>query len=378
MLYCMAKERTLVLCVDRDDDLGFKARIDGPVVGREACLHAATSLALIDPEDSDINAIFETIRLYDDLVKRGEEVAVAVLCGNHMNMLEGDRRIASDIDTILSATGSTSCILVTDGAEDEYVLPIIQSRVPVSSVRRVVVNQMPNLEGTYYILKRLLDDPKVSKIVLVPVGLAMLLYALGYLLGYPEGATIVVVGVIGTYLLFKGVGIDEVFGYLVTSLKTSLHGGRFTFVSYIAAILLGIVGLVLGLISLLEYYSSLGIFFQVLAFIYGAIAWFTAAGLIASGGKIIDVFLNEREAIQRVIALPFFTLAIGVIAYGASVYILSISEISGFPITDTDGVKYIIFATIGGLFCAFFGVYLQSLLGRWVDEREPVALKRGA
>ena len=375
----MAKERTLVLCVDRDDDLGFKAKIDGPIVGREACLHAATSLALADPEDSDVNAIFETIKLHDELIERGEEVAVAVICGNHMNLLEGDRRVASSLDAILSATGSTSCIIVTDGAEDEYVLPIIQSRVPVSSVRRVVVNQMPNLEGTYYILRRLLDDPKVSKIVLVPVGLAMLLYAVGYLLGYPEGATIVVVGVIGTYLLFKGMGIDEVFEYLITSLKTSLHGGRFTFVSYIAALLLGIVGIILGLISLLDYYTSSGIFFQVLAFIYGAIAWFIAAGLVASVGKIIDVFLNEREAIQRVIALPFFVLAIGAIAYGASTYILStVSDISGFPVGSTDGVKYIIFATIGGLFCAFFGVYLQSFLSRWADEREPAALNREA
>lgn len=370
----MAKERTLVLCVDRDDDLGFKAGIDGPIVGREACLHAATSLALADPEDSDVNAIFETIKLHDELVGRGEEVAVAVICGNHMNLLEGDRRVASSLDAILSATGSTSCIIVTDGAEDEYVLPIIQSRVPVSSVRRVVVNQMPDLEGTYYILRRLLDDPKVSKIVLVPVGLAMLLYAVGYLLGYPEGATIVVVGVIGTYLLFKGIGIDEIFGYLITSLKVSLHGGRFTFVSYIAAILLSIVGIILGLISLLQYYSPFGIVIQMLAFIYGAVTWFTAAGLVASIGKIIDIYLNEREAIQRVIALPFFVLAIGAIAYGASVYILSISsEISGFPITSTSGVLYIVFAIIGGLLCAFFGVYLQSFLGRWVGEHEPLA-----
>jgi len=370
----MAKERTLVLCVDRDDDLGFKAGIDGPIVGREACLHAATSLALADPEDSDVNAIFETIKLHDELVGRGEEVAVAVICGNHMNLLEGDRRVASSLDAILSATGSTSCIIVTDGAEDEYVLPIIQSRVPVSSVRRVVVNQMPDLEGTYYILRRLLDDPKVSKIVLVPVGLAMLLYAVGYLLGYPEGATIVVVGVIGTYLLFKGIGIDEIFGYLITSLKVSLHGGRFTFVSYIAAILLSIVGIILGLISLLQYYSPFGIVIQMLAFIYGAVTWFTAAGLVASIGKIIDIYLNERGAIQRVIALPFFVLAIGAIAYGASVYILSISsEISGFPITSTSGALYIVFAIIGGLLCAFFGVYLQSFLGRWVGEHEPLA-----
>ena len=374
----MVKERTLVLCVDRDDDLGFKAQIDGPVVGREACLHAATSLGLIDPEDSDVNAIFETVKIYDELVERGEEVAVAVICGNHMNLLEGDRRVASSLDAILARTDSNACILVTDGAEDEYILPIIQSRVPVSSMRRVVVTQMPDLEGTYYILKRLLDDPKISKLVLVPLGLAMLLYAAGYLLGYPEGATIVVVGVIGIYLLFKGMGIDEIFSYFISSLRTSLHGGRFTFVSYITALLLGIVGIILGLISLLDYYTASGFFFQILAFMYGSIVWFTAAGLVASGGKIIDVFLNEREAVRRVVALPFFVLAIGVIAYGASIYILSISEIPGFPIADDAGVKYIIFTTIGGLFCAFFGVYLQSFLGKGGDECEPMPVERGA
>ena len=373
----MVKERTLVLCVDRDDDLGFKAQIDGPVVGREACLHAATSLGLIDPEDSDVNAIFETVKIYDELVERGEEVAVAVICGNHMNLLEGDRRVASSLDAILARTDSNACILVTDGAEDEYILPIIQSRVPVSSMRRVVVTQMPDLEGTYYILKRLLDDPKISKLVLVPLGLAMLLYAAGYLLGYPEGATIVVVGVIGIYLLFKGMGIDEIFSYFISSLRTSLHGGRFTFVSYITALLLGIVGIILGLISLLDYYTAYGFFFQILAFMYGSIVWFTAAGLVASGGKIIDVFLNEREAVRRVVALPFFVLAIGVIAYGASIYILSISEIPGFPIADDAGVKYIIFTTIGGLFCAFFGVYLQSFLGKGGDECELMLVERG-
>ncbi len=373
----MSKDRTLVLCVDRDDDIGFKAGIEGPIVGRDACLRAANALGLVDAEDSDVNALFETVRIFDELSGRGENVAIAVISGNHTNLLEGDRRIASSLDTILVETGAASCILVSDGAEDEYVLPIIQSRVPVSSVRRVVVSQMPNLEGTYYILKKLLDDPKVSRIVLVPLGLAMILYAAAYLLGYPEEATIVVVCVIGIYLLFKGLGIDEVFQYFVSSLQASLRGGRFTFVSYIAAILMVLVGVVMGFSSYLQYYTSSGLFFQLLAFIYGAITWFTASGLVASVGKIIDSFLNERVGVRRAIVLPFFVLAIGAIAYGASIYILSISDdVPRFPITSDMGVRYIIFLTIGGLLCAFFGVYLQSLLDRWVSDQKMVALER--
>jgi len=374
----MSKDRTLVLCVDRDDDIGFKASIEGPVVGREACLRAANALGLVDPEDSDVNAIFETVKMYDELCERGEDVAIAVITGNHMNMLEGDRKIAQSLGEILKSTSSTCCILITDGAEDEYVLPIIQSRVPVSSVRRVVVKQMPNLEGTYYILRKLLDDPKISRVVLVPLGLAMLLYATAYLLEYPEGATIVVVGVVGTYLLFKGFGIDEIFSYFISSMRDSLHGGRFTFVSYVAAILMIVVGAIMGFSSLLLYYTESGFFFYILTFMYGSIIWFTAAGLVASVGKIVDTFLNERQSLNRVVALPFFVLALGAIAYGACIYTLSISDIAQFPIAEDIGVRYILFTTIGGLFCAFFGVYIQSLLGRWIGDRTPVLLEKDA
>ncbi len=179
----MAQDRTLVLSVDRDDDIGWKAKIESPVVGRQECLKAATTLALADPEDSDVNAIFSAVKIYDELVAKGEDAVVAVIAGNHLHMIEGDRKIATTLDDVIKETRPTSCILVSDGAEDEFVVPIIQSRIPVASIRRVIVNQMPNLEGTYYILKKFFDDPKISRVVFVPLGLAMLLYAIAYILG---------------------------------------------------------------------------------------------------------------------------------------------------------------------------------------------------
>ena len=39
----------LVVCVDRDDDLGRKAGVRGPVLGREAVLEAAINLWTVDP-----------------------------------------------------------------------------------------------------------------------------------------------------------------------------------------------------------------------------------------------------------------------------------------------------------------------------------------
>jgi putative membrane protein len=362
----MSKSRTLILCVDRDDDIGYKGDIQSPVVGRDACLNAANVLGLVDPEDSDVNAIFQAVKTYDDLLEKGEDVTVAVISGDHLHMIEGDRRIAADLDRVVAETDASSCILVTDGAEDEFVLPIIQSRIPVSSIQRVIVNQMPNLEGTYYIIKKLFDDPKISRQVFVPVGLGMLLYAVAYLLGYPEGATIIVVGVIGTYLLFKGFGIDEFFGYFISALQTSFRGGRFTFVTYISAILLIVIGVVMGLNSLLEWYTAEGgVLFYLTSFVYGSIAWFTGAGLIASIGKIIDTLLNERELLGRVVVLPFFIVAVGIIAYGASIFTLSINGNIDFPVMETDGTSAIIFMTLGGLIFAFLGVYVQRIIHRW-------------
>ncbi|HMA04898.1 MAG TPA: DUF373 family protein [Methanomicrobiales archaeon] len=368
----MPEKKTLVLCVDRDDDIGYKAKIESPVIGREACLGAATALALADPEDSDVNAIFEGIRIYDDLARRGEGVAIAVLAGDHLDMIQGDRKMAADLEQVIRLTGAGSCILVSDGAEDEYVLPIVQSRIPVASVRRVIVSQMPNLESSYYTIKKLIDDPKVSRVFLAPIGLAMLLFAVATLLGYPEGATVIVLGVVGVYILFRVFGVDSAFGAGFSSLQSSLEKGRFSFVTSISAIVLAVIGIVLGSASVFENYTSeftMGIFLYVISFLYGSLGWFTASVLIITAGKVIDVYMNDPAGLARTIVLPFFAGSIGLIAYGASVYTLSVSNLLTFPYTPSQGSQFITLAVVGGLLVAIIGVYAQSLVGRWTREK---------
>jgi putative membrane protein len=367
----MQEGRTLILSVDRDDDIGFKANVASPVVGREACLHAANTLGLVDPEDSDINAIFQAVSLYDELKGRGEDVEVAIIAGNHMHMIEGDRRIATSLKRVIDETGVTSCIVVTDGAEDEFVLPIVQSRLPVSSVKRVVVSQIPNLEGTYYIIKKLLNDPKVARLVLVPLGLAMLLWAIAYLLDRPQIATIIVVGAIGIYLLYRGLGIDEMLSGFATALRTSLTRGKVSFTTHIAGILLVIVGIIMGLMSLLVYYAEIGLLLYLLVFMYGAILWFALAGIVSSIGIIIDNFFYDRDSLVKVIVFPFFIGAVGLIAYGACIYAISMNNIPDFPYNAEAAIGYIFYGTLGGLICALAGILVQHYLSKYLsaDER---------
>jgi len=367
----MTTGRTLVLSVDRDDDIGWKAHIESPAIGRAACLKAANTLALADPEDSDINAIFSAIKIYDELTENGEETAIAVVAGNHLHMIEGDRRIAASLEQVIKETQATNCILVTDGAEDEYVIPIIQSRIPVSSIRRVIVNQMPNLEGTYYILKKFLDDPKISRMVFIPLGLAMILYATAYLLDYPGVATIIVVGVIGAYLLYKGFGFDEIVHSIMDALRISLSRGRFSFVTYTTTILLIIIGFTVGFINVLKFYStdgSLGLVLYLMTFIYGSIEWLIVAGLVTSVGVIIDVYANEREGLGKVIVFPFFVIALGFILYGASVYIISVSGVPDFPLSAEVAANNILYSTVIGIISAVVGVIIQYGVNKKMAE----------
>jgi putative membrane protein len=370
----MQQGRTLVLSVDRDDDIGFKGNIESPVIGRSACLAAANTLGLADPEDSDVNAIFQAVKIFDELKADGEDTEVAIIAGNHMHMIEGDRKIAASLDLVIQQTGANNCILVTDGAEDEYVLPIIQSRIPVTSIRRVVVSQIPNLEGTYYIIKKLLNDPKVARMVLIPIGLAMLLYAATYLLGAPQIAIVLVVGAIGTYFLYRGIGLDDILRGFVNALQTSLTRGRFSFVTYIAGILLIIIGIVMGLMSVLAHYSTegtFGILLYILTFVYGGVLWMTLAGVVASVGIIIDHFFYEREGLVKVIVFPFFISAIGLIAYSASIYIISMSNVADFPFTPESAFQYFVYGTVGGLICALAGMGVQNMTSKWLLEHAP-------
>jgi len=365
----MTQGRTLVLSVDRDDDIGWKAKIESPAVGREACLNAANTLALADPEDSDVNAIFSAVKIYDELTAKGEETEIAVIAGNHLHMIDGDRRIASSLEQVIRKTGVSNCILVTDGAEDEYIIPVIQSQIPVSSIRRVIVNQMPNLEGTYYILKKLFDDPKISRMIFIPLGLAMLLYAAAYLLDAPGIATIIVIGVIGSYMLYRGFGLDEVFHGIIDTLRVSLQRGRFSFVTYTITILLVLMGIVNGFLAILQYYSTdFGVVYFLMLFIYGSIDWLIAGGIVMSAGIIVDVYTNEREGLGKVIVYPFFITAIGLILYCASLFTLPVKEMSHFTYTPDEAAMQIMYFAIGGIISAISGVIIQYFINRKLAE----------
>lgn len=209
-------ERILILCVDRDDDIGMKAGINTPILGRKENVNAAASLALRDPEEADANAMFEAVRIYDNLKKnaKGEEYEVATIAGSDLQGVEADRQLVSELTDVLQEFQATDVILVTDGYTDEMVLPLIESRVPVTSVRRIVIQHSKSIEETAAIFSRymkvLVENPRYSRMLLGLPGI--LFIVLGVLAFIEDGlkyAIPALVVIIGAFLVLRGFKVDK-------------------------------------------------------------------------------------------------------------------------------------------------------------------------
>src|SRR6266566_3762411 len=168
--------KILVLCVDRDDDIGVKTGIKAPLVGREDNLAAATKLGLADPEDSDVNALLSAVSTYDSLVKEGQDAEIATICGDVRVGATSDLILTQQLDQVLEEVRPDRVFLVSDGAEDEAFAPIVGSRIRVDHVRRVYVRQTPTAESLYYALGRQLKNPKVRRKIVAPLGFVLLFF----------------------------------------------------------------------------------------------------------------------------------------------------------------------------------------------------------
>ena len=168
--------RTLVLCIDRDNDIGVKAGIPGPIIGRRDNLDAAMKLGLADPEDADVNTMFTAISRYDDLPRNGIDAEIATLSGDIKVGEISDREIVRQLEEVIDEVRPDTAYLISDGAEDESVFPLITSRLKVDHVRRVFVKQHTSIESVVSIVAKTLRDEKWRRRLFTPLGLVLLLF----------------------------------------------------------------------------------------------------------------------------------------------------------------------------------------------------------
>ncbi|MEX2059675.1 MAG: DUF373 family protein, partial [Nitrosopumilaceae archaeon] len=212
-IHASMANKLLVICVDRDNDVGEKAGIVTPVVGRDACIEAAQRLALEDPENADSNSIFYAIKTYEDLTSKGYQTEIITVAGTEDRGVQADEKIVREIKQVLEKFSANGAVIVSDGEDDESVIPVIQNVLPIVSVQRVVMRVSRSVEYSYAVfgkyLKMIAYDSKYSKFFLGLPGILLLIGGIATIFGYTEEIFAVLISILGGAFLIRAFDVDR-------------------------------------------------------------------------------------------------------------------------------------------------------------------------
>jgi putative membrane protein len=366
------QKRILVLCVDRDGDLEAKAGAKTPVVGRAENLDAAVSLALKDPEEPDANAMFEAIRVYDRLVGENnpqEIFEIATLSGSEFGGVGADRKIVAGLNELLGSFAANEVILVTDGYSDEAVLPLVQSRVPVTSVRRIVVKHSETIEETAALFSRylrmIMENPRYSRIALGLPGLLILILGIFAIVGWVQYYLMAFVLILSVSLLVKGFGVDRAargfYRWLREYSPPPLRVQISNF-SAIAGALCMVLGVYLGWTNAaaeVTVQENIALWLSILPritgfFIGGAITLIVVGVCVALSGRAIRWYLEHDARLLRNVAL------IVIIAWSREIFLTA----SNLLISPEIGYEKVIFSIIVGILIGITSVLVIFVVHR--------------
>lgn len=359
--------KTLVLNVDRDDDFGRKAKVKSPIIGVKNNIDAANKLGQADAEDSDLNSIYYAISIFNKFQEENKDVEIATICGSISVGLKSDEILSQQLEQVISVTNAENVILVSDGAEDEYILPIIQSRIKINSVNRVCVKQSKELEDTYYRILKILDDEKVQKQFIFPIALVLIVWAFFVLLGiasYGFGAILLTLGI---YLLVRVFRWEKKIAVMMNDIKSGFLTGKLSVYTY---------GLALMIIIAFIFFTYYNTNFKtqdqhisIILFIVTMIPGIVIAGLIAIFGRAVDVYVKDKKAHWKYWPLPFSILAFGFISYAvfSTLYKAFTFKPATFDIGQFGNISFLGFA-ITGILILLIGIITYH----YIKEIHPV------
>ncbi len=378
--------RTLVVSIDRTGDIPRKTGLSTPIWGWEAVQSLVVEMGIADPEDSTVNTLLEALSVTRSLHDENEEAVVAVVSGDTESVVSADQAIARQIDDLIEEHEPDSAIVVIDSTEDERLLPIVESRIQVDSVDRVVVRQARDLESTYYLLKQFLADEELRQTVLVPIGIVLLVFPAILMLSNLAVAVGSITAVIGVFLLYKGIGVDQRLGTLSTQARDAFYSGRVSIVTYVVAVGLALVGVFAGVLGTSELGLEQLQFVTAMAFTFFAVPWVALGALAASTGRLLDEIIRNERVRTSYLNLPFGAVAMGMVIRGFSAYFLERATlidslgittmrlgavtIRGFSLTPEERLAGFV---VLGVLVSLAGIRISSYLSTEFEETEGLA-----
>ena len=305
----------LIICIDRDDDLGEKTNLKSPIIGYKNCENAGMKLAISDPEEADANAIFAAVKTYNELSRTGRKCEVAIVTGNHSGGFQSDEKMRKQIQSIVNKTKIVDAILVSDDSDESSIIPLVQDIISINSIQRIVIKHSGALEETYAVLgrylKMLIFDQRYSKFALGIPGLLFLSWAFLALFNLLEQAITVTLAILGMAFVIRGFDLDR----LTRSLPKLELTSYVRLFSSVAGSLVLIIGTFLGAssisqsISINEAFSSPSNLLSSAPELIGVFAvesllllWI-GLGLFIAGDLLSNWIINKKRRVIRGVIL---------------------------------------------------------------------------
>lgn len=338
----------LVICIDRDNDLGRKAGVSGPIIGRTANIDAAVALGQRDPSDSDVNAIFYALKVYSD-IKAENSAEVVTLVGDENIGIVSDRKIMAQLDEVLKTHSFKEAVLVSDGAGDERILPLLKTKINVISTQQVIVKQSARLESTYYMINDFVIDAfsnrKTAQLFFGIPAASLIIYAV-----YGMAAWRLILGLVGGYLFVRGFHLEQ---YILSIFGAVVNAAR----KRQPSIFLYILSVSAFIIALFQGYggavSASSILQETLLFVNSSAFMFLAAVALALWGRAMSL---RKERIPAYVTYTILSFSSAWIVY----------ELTRFGLTPAIGYSSIAYSVlISGVLVA-----VSTLVERRIDGKK--------
>lgn len=336
------KRKILILSVDKDNDIGRVTGLSTPIIGKNEVLSAAIQFAIKSPEDSDVNSIFAAISIYENLIREGQECELAIITGLPEGGYKSDLKISSEIDRVLQVFNADGAIFVSDGMTDEQVVPIIQSKVPIISIKRTFVQQERSVEETYVLLYRYfkkLTDPEYSKITLGTPGIVIFIITILHLLNLLNYVAILLGLVFSLIFIIKGFNIDKM-------LKSAWSESPIKLITSIIGVIVSVIaiyrGITVALMEVLLSWETLNLFIGIV--LSNTIDLLALGFGVYIAGRLVVKYLDEDPKIWHEIVSMVGIFFIRQIVIEASIIIRD---------PRASLIPFLLSAGLGVLVCGF-------------------------
>ncbi len=367
----------LVIVIDVDDDLG-SIGIETPVIGEDEVRRVAEAFGLQRPEDSDLNAIYKGLKIYREQVGSGRRSEIVLLSGDPVNTLRAHKRIIEGLEEALEklgvSPGSVEALIVSDGAEDETVIPLISSRVKLIGLERIVVTQHVGIETTYVILGRLIKkaifEPRFSKYFVGVPGVILLSAALLAMTGWFTYAVQLGALILAVAMIIRGFSLEPYIERMMQEAKQFFVPGGEHYHLIIVANTTLLVNFLITVFLVYYNWSTVEDVVHRIAYILGYPLVILGFGIVAFqvGRLMVYMETNRKKMYDEVLKIMVTTTLV------LAGYVLgdSLESLPSNPSSDLlssviieSGFLHILFAGLGII--AMVYVYLR-VTGRYVVE----------